>query len=156
MAPYSSDPDVRLLLGKIGGRLPAEVDVATFRSIAHADVLDRLGDAYGGTVPTLNAGSDALEAARWAEAKVAAAEILETLRASLPDLGEAPEQLRTSAYATLSRGLPGLLPGGGTTTGPDGSPVATSPRPQVSSFTPVSLFEDPYDALRGDPAYPSL
>lgn len=146
--PYASDADVLNALGTLGkgDRLPDWVDVASFRGIAHADVLDRLSRIYPDGVPVFV--GPGLDVVRYAEAKLAAAEILEAIRVNLPDLGEAPDRLRSSAYAPLSDGVPGYPPGS-TTPGGEEDPRPVNTGPRVSSFTGVSAFPDPYAAVRG-------
>lgn len=139
---YATDPDIVAVLGKIGPRLPAEIAVATFGAIAHAETVDRLGEVYGDNVPAFT--GNALEAVRWAEAKLAAAEILEALRASLPDVGETPVRLRQSAERTLSSTIPGAPAGGGTATDASGAAVAYGPTPLARNNAPGSLIVDPY------------
>jgi hypothetical protein len=135
---------VRLTLGAIGATAPTDalaeagIDVAAMLPRAHTETLDKLVEVYGPTLPTIT--GDALEAARWAEASLCAANILDILRASLDTDSEIPERLRRSAWDTLGRGLPGLRPGD--PAGPD-LPTWTA-QPAHSSATPVSNFPNPY------------
>lgn len=154
---YATVPDVVLALGALGPRVEAtpSVDLASHLSMAHAEVLDRLADAYGTrTLPVFT--GDAMEAARWAEARIAAANVLDILRASLTDVSDVPERLRRSAWATIDGGLPGFRPG-------DPDPGSTPPPkfpedigvPRVSSCAPGSNFPDPYvDPLRTGDTWP--
>ena len=48
---------------------------------------------------------DGLTVVRYAEAKLAAAEVLDAIRVNLPDLGDAPDQLRASALGSLRDGV---------------------------------------------------
>lgn len=151
-ARYASDADVRLALGKLGNRLPAEVNIAAFGSMAHADLLGKLADVYPAGLPDFTSSGDAVEAVRWAEARLAAAEILDVLRAAYPDVGETPSKLRESVASTLDGGIVGFPPGStAVDDGSGGSVVATSSAPLASSNAPSSLFIDPYEDLR-DPA----
>lgn len=147
MATYANEADVKLTLGKIGTgtRLAdAGVNVAQMIPAAHAEVLDKLVEVYGPTLPTIAPASDAFEAARWAEARICAANILDILRASLGDESDIPERLRRSAWDTLARGLPGMRPGDSPV---DGGTVTWSGQPRIGSSMPVSNFPDPYDEL---------
>lgn len=139
---YSLDGDVTNALGTIGNRLPSWVTVETFRNMANAEILDRLARVYPDGIPTFE--GPALEVVKYAEAKLAAAEILEAIRVNLPDLGDAPDRLRTSAYDAIGDGVVGYPPGSADT-GSTSTPGQTStPGPRVSSFTPLSAFPDPY------------
>lgn len=140
--PYSTDDDVRNSLGNVRDRLPTWVSIPTFRATAHATILDRLSRVYPDGIPTF--GGAAGEVVRYAEAKLAAAEILEAIRVNLPDLGDAPDRLREDAFRAVDDGVVGY-PAGSTDTGSPSSPGQTStPGPRVSSFTPLSAFPDPY------------
>lgn len=150
-APFATAPDVRVVLGPMGSVIPTDileeagVDVEEHIAAAHGEVLDRLADTYGPTLPTvtLAATPDAFLVVRWAEAKICAADILDILRASMDTESEIPERLRRSAWDTLARGLPGLRPGDPTT--PGTPPVVVwSGQPAHSSSTPVSNFPNPY------------
>lgn len=147
---YASSTDVIRLLGTIGSRLPSWVNVDEFLAAAHAETADRLGRVYpDGDLPGF-AGTG-LAVVALAEAKIAAAEILEGIRVNLPDLGEAPDRLRASAHETLSRAIPGYPPGGDELDDdgdPGTPPRIIPPSPRVSSFTPLSAFPDPYAAAR--------
>lgn len=146
--PYATDEDVRNALGSLRDRLPAWVDVAAFLQIAHAEMVDRLSRTYPDGIPAfLGAG---LAIVRYAEAKLAAAEILEAIRVNLPDLGEAPARLRESAESSISDGVAGYPPGT-STPGGDADPRPSNPGPRLSSFTPASTFPDPYAELRLNP-----
>lgn len=142
-APFADADDVRLVLGPIGSLVPTDVlteagiVVADHIPRAHAETLDKLTEVYGPVLPTI--AGDALEAARWAEASLCAANILDILRASLDTESEIPERLRRSAWDTLGRYLPGLRPGDAT-----GTPVPEWSGPAHSSSTPVSNFPNPY------------
>lgn len=144
---YAGADDARAALGPVGNRLPTWVDLDTRLRIAHAEVTDRLVDVYGHTLPTFT--GDALEVLRWAEAKLAASDVLLLLRAMLTDSDSAvATELRASALATLAGGVPGFRPpgptdsGGSPTPGPDGT---VSAGPRVSNAHTMSVFEDPYD-----------
>lgn len=143
---YATDPDVVSMLGTIGNRLPSWVTVATFRDLANAELVDRLAAVYPHGIPTFT--GTGLEAVRWAEAKLAAAEILDAVRVNLPDLGDAPDRLRASVDRTLDGGIVGYPPGSTDVEGGTPGEIA-SPTPRVSSYTPLSAFPDPYDAARG-------
>lgn len=143
---FSTDTDVRNQLGAVASRLPTWVDLEANRAIANADVLDRLSRVYPNGIPAFTGpGADVV---KFAEARLAAAETLEQIRVSLPDLGDTPDRLRTAAYDSLADGVVGYPPGSETI--PDdpetGSTATTTPGPRVSSFTPLSVFPDPYAA----------
>lgn len=141
---YATDGNVNTILGSLAGRLPATLaPVSEFLALAHTTVLDVLTDVYPAGVPEF--ASEGLLAVTWAEAKLAAAEILGAVRVNLPDLGDAPDRLRREAMATLSGGVVGYPAGSGSD--PDNPTVTAGPR--VSSFTQASAFPDPYEALRG-------
>lgn len=138
---YATAADVRIVLGALGSR-PGLPDIDPRLSMAHAEVLDRLSDVYGPTLPVWRAS--AAEAVRWAEAKLAAADLLDVLRATRDDDSTVAEKLRASAYATISGGLPGQRPGDASTS-PDTPPGATPPTlPLLSSTATLSNFPDPY------------
>lgn len=143
MPLYATIADVRTALGRIGNRLPAEIDVAAFLAMGHATVLERLRAAYGPDGPPAFTG-DGLEVVRWAEAKTAAAAILEILRSQLDSVGDAPDRMRRSAEADLLGGVIGYPPGGvdPDATGPLGPSAAQGPR--TSSSGAYSLVPDPY------------
>jgi hypothetical protein len=148
--PYASVPDVVVVLGKIGPRIETAgtVNLGSHLSIAHTEALDRLHVAYGRTLPVW--AGDGLESVRWAEAKLAAAAVLDILRASLDTAAEIPERLRRSAWAVLDGGVPGYPvgdPPGGT-----GGAVVVEGVPLHSSTMPLSNFADPY-ALGDVPTY---
>lgn len=153
---YATGADAVTLLGNIGQRLPTSIDPDQHVSVAHAEVVDRLGRVYPDGPPVFE--GDGLLVVRWAEAKVAAASILDAVRVQFPDMvGELPGELRAAAWASLDDGVVGYPPGSADV--PDGVPggeVYTPAGPMVSSFTPASNFVDPYDALRDDPDYPDL
>jgi hypothetical protein len=142
--PFASDEDVRLVLGPMGSTTPSDIlteagiDVEEQIPRAHAETLDKLTEVYGPVLPTI--AGDALEAARWAEASLCAANILDILRASLDTDSEIPERLRRTAWDTLGRYLPGLRPGD--PEDPGAGAILT--RPVHSSSTPVSNFPNPY------------
>lgn len=144
---YADDQDVKNALGALRDRLPSWVIVTDFRNMAHAEIVDRLGGAYPDGIPTF--AGPGLDVVRYAEAKLAAAEILEAIRVNLPDLGDAPDRLRTSAFSAVDRGVTGY-PAGSTDTDPGGTgtPTTSSSSPRVSSFTPLSAFPDPYEVGR--------
>lgn len=145
---YSTDDEVRNRLGPIGNRLPTWISLPAFRSTAYADVVDRLARVYPDGIPTFTGAGLTLVAS--AEAKLATAEILEALRVNLPDLGDAPDRLKSSAYAALDDGVVGY-PVGSVDAGSPSTPGAVaSPAPRVSSFTPLSAVEDPYAEARDD------
>lgn len=148
-SPWSSVDDVVFVLGRLGPRVRANVDIDldAFLSVAHSEALDRLVTVYGSpSLPTFT--GDALVALRWAEAKLAAADILDMLRTTLgDDQAEVPERLRRSAWATLDGGVPGFRPGD-PVPGEDGPPLPTwTSQPRHTSATPVSNFANPYDEL---------
>jgi len=149
--PYATDADVRNVLGQVGNRLPSWVVVSKYVAIAHATVVDRLAKVYPDGIPPF--AGDAVDVVAFAEAKLAAAEILEAIRVNLPDLGDAPDRLRASAFSSMDDGVVGYpigsvdVPGDGTTT----PGTVSSPGPRLSSFTPLSAFPDPYEPAR-DPA----
>jgi hypothetical protein len=152
-APYAQPGDVHTALGKLGNR-PGLPDVDKHLAMAHAEVLDLLGDVYGATIPD-PFRPIAAEALRWAEAKLAAAAILDILRAAYPDESAVAAQLRESALATIRGGLPGQRPGdtSGSVTPPPGSgPVTLVPR--LATEPPVSNFADPYAELYAVPRFP--
>lgn len=143
--PYASPDDVRDVLGSLRDRLPAWVDLDRFLGIAHAELIDRLSVTYPDGVPTfVGAGG---EIVRYAEAKIAAAEVLEAIRVNLPDLGDGPARLRESAETTIRDGVAGY-PAGVSTPGGDADPRPVNTGPRASSFTPLSAFPDPYEAGR--------
>lgn len=144
--PLSTDQQVKDVLGPNGNRLPAWINVEAFRRMAGAEVVDQLANVYPNGLPTF-AGAG-LDAVTYAEAKLAAASILEAIRVNLPDLGDAPDRLRTSATLTLSGGVVGYPPGSETVDTGGGVPQSAAKGPRVSSFTPASAFPDPYAALR--------
>lgn len=144
---YATDGNVNTILGNLAGRLPATLaPLATFRDLAHATLTDALTEVYPNGIPEF--AGVGLEALTWAEAKLAAAEILGAVRVNLPDLGDAPERLRREAMATVAGGVVGYPPGSSSDPANPGG-VVTTPGPRVSSFTPASAFPDPYDELRG-------
>lgn len=146
--PFSSDDDVRLLLGPIGNKLPAWVIVADFRGMAHAEVVDKLGEVYPSGIPAFD--GNAATVVRWAEAKIAAAEILDSIRVNLTeDQAAAADGLREAADRVLANGVVGYPVGA---TPDDGSTPGrvTVPGPRVSSFTPLSAFPDPYAEARDE------
>lgn len=142
---YSTDDQVRNRLGPIGNRLPTWVDLPEFRATAYADVVDRLARVYPDRIPTFEGAGLTLVAS--AEAKLATAEILEALRVNLPDLGDAPERLKVSAYAALDDGVVGY-PAGSSDAGGSTPGQVANPGPRVSSFTPLSAVADPYAEAR--------
>jgi hypothetical protein len=145
--PYASDQDVADVLGTIASRLPTWVSVPRFRASAHALVVDRLAKVYPDAIPAFD--GNGLGVVTLAEAKVAAAEILDAIRVNLPDLGEAPAELRKSAWESLDDGVVGYPIGSGGDSGSGGTgPTTTVAGPRVSSYTPASAFPDPYEAHR--------
>ena len=151
--PYASADDVRNVLGTIGNRLPAWVDLDVFLSAGHAEVVDRLAGVYPDGIPAF--AGDGLTVVRWAEAKLTAADVLDAIRVQVDDLGDGPDRLRASAVAALSDGVVGYPPGS-SGVDVDGTTVPVSTSPRWSSYTPLSAFPDPYDAVRGgvdDPDY---
>lgn len=146
MANYAADADVTNVLGTLGGRLPSWVVVGSYLSIAHAQVVDRLANVYPSGSPAFV--GDGLTVVKYAEARIAAAEILEAIRVNLPDLGDAPDRLRAAAWASLDDGVVGYPPGSTDVPDGDGGVVTASSGPRVSSFTPLSAFPDPYEAAR--------
>ena len=148
--PYASTGDVETVLGNLKGRLPANLSpLADFLAMAHAETMDVLTRVYPAEVPAF--AGDGLTAVRWAEAKIAAAEVLEAVRVNLPDLGDQPDRLRASAMRTLVDGVIGY-PAGGIVVDTDGAGGSVTgivgPQPRVSSFTPASAWPDPYAPLR--------
>lgn len=145
---FSTDEDVRNVLGTLRDRLPAWVDVREYRSIAHGLLIDRLAVPYSDGIPTFTGAG--LTLVRLAEAKLAAAEILEALRVNLPDIGDAPDRLRSSAYVAVDNGVPGYPPGSSDVDDgdPDTPSVPANTGPRVSSFTPLSAVADPYAEAR--------
>jgi len=153
---YATDPDVLNFLGQIRNRLPEWIGTAELRApfleIAHSEVVDSLAAAYPQGVPSFTgAGRDVV---RYAEAKLAAAQILDAVRVNLStDQLDAPDRLRSSAFLSLEGGVAGYLPdteqtptpGGG---GTGGGTTTTGPRPRVSSYTSLSAFPDPYEGVR--------
>jgi hypothetical protein len=141
-APYADPDDVRLALGPLGGRLPVGFDVDRHLRRAHAEVLDELGTVYRAGVPTFT--GDGAEAARFAEANVAAANILDALRAHLGDVSQLATDLRAAAARTVTGGVPGFpVDAGPTVPGTTSRPAV----PQVSHVARVSVFGDPYAHL---------
>lgn len=141
---YADPEDVVVVLGKIGPRVLANetVDLAEHLSIANVDVREYLRRAYPRGVPTFT--PEGLTTLRWAEARIAAAAVLDILRASMPtDVAEVPERLRASAFATLAGGVPGS-PVGDDTPGPPPDAVIDRTSPRHSAYA-VSNFADPYD-----------
>lgn len=149
---YADEHDLTNALGTLGGRLPEWVELSTFLAVAHAEAVERLAAAYPNGIPRFTGvGFDVV---RFAEAKLAAADLLDAIRVNLPELGDAPDRLRDAAYRSLDGGVAGY-PAGSTSVDDDGDPdtPATShtPGPLVSSFTALSAFPDPYEAARLDP-----
>lgn len=146
---YATATDARNALGTLRDRLPSWVEVEAFVVMAHATVVDRLARPYPNGIPTFDGVG--LHAVRYAEAKIAAAEILEAIRVNLPDLGDAPERMRAAAYETLDDGVVGFPPGSSDDPGTPTPGASTStPGPRVSSFTQLSAFPDPYGEARSD------
>lgn len=146
--PYAAEADVRNVLGPLGTptRLPSWISLADVLALAHAQVVDRLGFVYPNGLPTFS--DDAVDVVRYAEAKVAAAEVLERLRVNLPDLGDQPDRLLKSAWASLDDGVVGYPPGSSDTGGTTPGTTSSTPGPRSTSFTPLSAFDDPYAAAR--------
>lgn len=146
---YALDADVRAVLGKLGSRLPADVDVDTHLAMSHATVSDKLRDVYGDTIPEF--ADEGLEVVRWAEAKIAGASVLSTLLLSLPAADrESVRMLRAEGFADLERGVPGYPIGGVVDPdGPDGPAVGSVPVGPQSSAGASSLFPSPYDVVLG-------
>ncbi len=152
---YSDDGDVRVALGPLGTRLPAQIDLPSHRAMAFAEIQGRLADLYPNGFPAFTiAGTAAL---RWAEAKLTAASVLEVLRASSADVGDVPAALRRSVEETLSGGIVG-------------SPAGTAPAVDSDPATPVvdtgpvwsgqervvrvrSVFADPYLPAGSGPTF---
>lgn len=146
-SPYADDASVRQLLGPIGNKLPTWVDVEQQLGIAHATAVEALGKAYAGRIPTF--AGDALVVLRWAEAKLAAAQILDAIRVLFPDQSTAADDLRAAAYRDLDGGLIGYPVGTGADLEADDDSVRLAGAgPRVSSFTPLSVFDDPYGPAR--------
>lgn len=147
---YASTGDVTGPLGSMATRLPAWVVLETYLTIAHAQVVEVLGDTYPAELPDF--AGPGLEVVKYAEAKLAAAEVLSAVRVNLPaDAQEVPDKMRAEALETLSRPIVGY-PTDTEVVDDDGDPdtpgVVVSSSPRISSFTPMSAFEDPYDAVR--------
>lgn len=147
---YASDDDVRHLLGTLRTRLPDWVVISEYLEVAHGLAVGVLAKVYPGGVPDFT--GDAATVVRWAEAKIAAGEILSAIRVNLdPEAREVPDQMRAEAYETLGGPIVGF-PVGGEEVDDDGDPdtpgIIVNPSPRVSSFTPMSAFPDPYDAAR--------
>lgn len=146
---YSTDDDVRNVLGSLRDRLPTWVDLPAFREVAYATTLEKLGQAYPAGIPTFDGA--AADVVRFAEAKYAAAEILDALRVNLPaDSQDQPDRLRASADEALAGGVVGYLPAPADQLPP--SPAEDPPvsrMPVASSWTPFSAFPDPYAPARG-------
>lgn len=142
--PYASDEQVRVVLGGLADRLPATISLEQRRAMAHAEVLERLVGTYG-TLPSAQWRPEALLAVQWAEAKIAAADILDIIRATRSDDSAVADKLRASAYATLGRALPGQpIADDGSTTPP------VAPLPYVPRSTGgASVFADPYADIVG-------
>lgn len=142
---WSSEQDVYDTLGKLGPKVKDAADGGRFDTgaqleAARAEAVTRLEVLYGvGGVPNPEEGAG-FEVIRWAVARLAAANVLDILRASLPDVSELPERLRRTAWATLGDGIPGFPPGGG----PDTPGRRTTP---LGSAGGVSQFPDPYATL---------
>jgi hypothetical protein len=145
---YSTDDDVENVLGQLKNKLPAFIDVDKARQMAYAELVDRLALTYSNGVPQF-AGLG-LESVRWAEAKLAAADILDAIRVNIDTVGDAPERLRAAVDRALEGGIVGYPPGSTTVDDGEGNPTAVVRSPLVSSFTPVSAFPDPYELVRGD------
>lgn len=143
---YADEGNVNTILGNLAGRLPESLSpVSEFLDLAHSEVVDVLAAVYPNGTPEF--AGPGLLAVTWAEAKLAAAEVLSAVRVNLPQqIGDTPSRLRREALESLRDGVVGY-PAGSSTDGPGGATVA--PGPRVSSFTPASAFPDPYDALRG-------
>ena len=138
-AAFCDDADVKTTLGRLGSRPLPGIDVGEHIAAAHADVLGRLGALYV-NLPTF--AGNGLVVLRWAEAKLAAAAILDILAADLnDDVREVPERLRASAYETLSAPIVGYPPSGTTPDGGSQPVYASTPRSSPGG----SLFVDPYD-----------
>lgn len=148
---YASTEDVQLVLGKLGPRLPAEIDLDAFLAMAESATGDRLAELYGPEGPDLTGQAIATEVVRWATAKRAAADVLDVLRVSVDVGSDLPERLRKAATDALAGGLPGLPLG---TDNASTVPGASSVAPQVSDYAPGSYFTDldPYADER--PLYP--
>lgn len=142
---YCTDEDVDQILGMLKNKLPSFVDRDKARQMAHAELVDRLGMMYPKLPLWAGAG---LEAVRWAEAKLAGADILDSIRINLDTVGDAPERLRAAVERTLANGIVGYPPGSETVDDGDGNPVPVVRSPLVSSYTPVSAFPDPYADVR--------
>lgn len=145
VVPYATVDDVRNLLGQLGSRLPGWVDLDAFLGIAHATTVDVLAGVYPEGIPDFT--GNALAVVRHAEARYAAADVLNALRVSVPEIGDTPDRLVGAADAALRDGVVGHPVGASGDGGGTGTP--TGPGPLVSSFTPVSAFDDPYDPARG-------
>lgn len=143
---WAGEEDVFDTLGKVGPKVKAATEAGRFDTAAqlaaaHVEAYTRLEGVYGvGRVPAPVADSVGHEVLRWAVARLAAANILDILRASLPDVSELPERLRRTAYATLDSPVPGFPPGGN-----PGTPAAWGA--PFSTAGGVSQFPDPYTSL---------
>lgn len=144
---YASADDVRLVLGKLGSRLPAEIDVDAFLGMSESATGDRLAELYGPAGPDLSGQAIATEVVRWATAKRAAADILDVLRVSVDVGADLPERLRKAAADALAGGLPGLPLG---TDNASSVPGASGVAPRISDYAPGSYFDDldPYADTR--------
>lgn len=140
---YAEPSDVVAVLGKMGPRIEAAetVSIPDQLAIAHTDVVDRLHSIYGRSLPEFSPVGR--ESVRWAVARLAAAAILDILRASMPsDVAEVPLRLRQSAWATIDGGVPGSPVGDAVPGPPPG--VTDTGLPLWSSRAPGSNFPDPY------------
>lgn len=144
---YSSDNDVKALLGTLAQRLPEFVDIDIYRQMSRATITDKLALIYPDAIPVFSGVG--LEAVKWIEARYAAADILDAIRVNVDSVGDAPERLRALADRAMEGGIVGYPPGSTTVDDGDGTQIPVSRNPRVSSFTPVSAFPDPYDAARG-------
>lgn len=149
---YAAAGDVTNVLGPIGNRLPSWLDVEEFLTLGHAVTIDALAQVYPDKIPTFE--GDALTLVKLVEAKLTAAEILDAVRVLLKDENDltAAESFRASAYASIANGVVGYRPGT-EAVDDDGDPLTpdvtnVAPGPRISSFTPMSAFPDPYDAIR--------
>lgn len=136
--------DTVTVLGKIGPRVQATdgIDVADHYAIGQAEAATLLHRIYPRQLPTFT--GPAAQVVRWATAKLAAARILDILRASLDTVSETPERLRASAYADLTGPLPGYP--ADADLDDDGQPIpdpAGPDGPRVGHGAPCSAFPDP-------------
>ncbi len=140
---WASRDDVIAVLGNLGPRIAAtsSVNLDEHLAIGHAEARSLLARTYVKGLPTWR--GPALEVVRWAVAKLAAARVLDILRASLDTTSELPERLRASAHGDLTGALPGYP--AGADLDDDGQPLPPRPAagPKLGYGAPGSAFPDP-------------